>query len=381
MTGADAPHRGLTLSAYLQQMVSRGASDLFLRAGARPSFRIHGEVVRSDLPAPGDGTMDGFMSEVMTPVARDRFAGSPDLDVACAFPGVGRFRINLFLQQGRPALVARRIPPGEVPFDALNLPPVIKELADKRNGLILVVGPTGCGKSTTLAALVDAINATRADHIVTIEDPVEFIHGEIRSLIHQRQVGYDTGSFATALRHVVRQSPDVILIGEMRDTDTVQTALAAALTGHLILSTLHTTNAVQSVDRMLNYFEPSARGQAQADMASTLLGIVAMRLVPTADGRGRRPACEILLGTPTARRLIAEGEFVELYDLMKRSQDAGMCTLNQALVELCQDGSVDPATAVRYAPNPDEFRLNMEGMFTGIASIDLRTEPDEGDDR
>ncbi len=380
MTGAAEPPRPSPLGAYLQQMVSRGASDLFLRAGSRPSFRIHGDVVRSELPAPDAASMEAFMDEVMTPVARDRFRESPDLDVACAFPGVGRFRVNLFLQQGRPALVARRIPPGEVPFDSLNLPPVIKSLADKQNGMILVVGPTGCGKSTTLAALVHHINATRAEHIVTIEDPVEFVHGEIRSLIHQRQVGYDTGSFATALRHVVRQSPDVILIGEMRDSDTVQTALAAALTGHLILSTLHTTNAVQSVDRMLNYFDPNARGQAQADLAATLLGIVAMRLVPTADGQGRRPACEILLGTPTAKRLVAEGEFVELYDLMKRSQDVGMCTLNQALVELCQGGEVDPATAVRYAPNPDEFRLNMEGMFTGIASIDLRTQLDDAED-
>ncbi len=372
--------QGPPLSAFLQQMVARGASDLFLRAGSPPTFRIHGVITRSDLPAPDAAGMQAYLDQVMTPVARGRFEESPDLDIACSVAGVGRFRINLFLQQGQPGLVARRIPPGEVQFDALHLPPVIRELADRRAGLILVVGPTGCGKSTTLAALVHHINATRAEHIVTIEDPVEFVHREIRSLIHQRQVGYDTSSFATALRHVVRQSPDVILIGEMRDSDTVQTALAAALTGHLILSTLHTADAVQSVDRMLNYFEPSARGQAQMDLASTLLGIVAMRLVPTADGKGRRPACEILLGTPTSRRLIAEGEFVELYDLMKRTRDDGMCTMNQALVELCQAGEVEPSSAVRYAPNADEFRLNMEGMFTGIASIDLRTEPGEDED-
>ena len=370
---ADAPR----LSFYLTQMVDRDASDLFLRAGSPPAFRVHGDVVRSDLPAPDVATMRAYLDQVMTPVARTRFQQSPDLDIACTVRDVGRFRINLFLHQGQPGLVARQIPLGDVRFDDLRLPEAVRELANQRSGLILVVGPTGCGKSTTLASLVHHINTTRAAHIVTIEDPIEFVHTEAKALIHQRQVGYDTGSFAGALRHVVRQSPDVILIGEMRDTDTVQTALQAALTGHLILSTLHTTNVVQSVDRMLNYFDALARGQAQTDLAATLLGIVAMRLVPTRDGQGRHPACEVLLGTPTTRRLIAEGEFVELYDLMKRSRDAGMCTMNQALVDLCQAGDVDANAAVHYAPNPDEFRLNMEGMFTGIASIDLRTEPQE----
>jgi twitching motility protein PilT len=220
--------------------------------------------------------------------------------------------------------------------------------------------------------LVHHINSTRLAHIVTIEDPIEFVHEEIRSLIHQRQVGYDTESFATALRHVVRQSPDVILIGEMRDTDTMQTALSAALTGHLILSTLHTTNVVQSVDRILSYFPPDARAQTQTDLATTLVGIVSMRLLPKADGSGRIPAVEILLGTPTVRRLIKEGEFVEIYDFMKRSQDVGMCTLNQSLVELVRSGKVTEEEALPHAPNPEEFRLNIQGMFTGIDSIDLR---------
>jgi len=250
----------------------------------------------------------------------------------------------------------------------------VLKMANAQAGLILIVGPTGCGKSTTLASLIHHINATREAHIVTIEDPIEFVHEEIRSLIHQRQVGYDTESFSRALRHIVRQSPDVILIGEMRDSDTMQTALSAALTGHLIFSTLHTTNVVQSVDRILSYFPADARTQAQADLATTIIGIVSMRLLPKADGSGRIPAVEILLGTPTIRRLIKEGEFVEIYDVIKRSQDDGMRTLNQSLVELVQSGKVSEKEALPYAPNPEEFRLNIQGMFTGIDSIDLRTQ-------
>ena len=363
-----------SINFYLTRKVEMNASDLFLRAGSPPSFRVNGQIIRSSLPAPEAAHMQRYVSDLLTPLAAERFKKSPDIDVAHTIAGIGRFRVNLFAQQGQLALVARNVPLGNVEFDQLHLPEVIRGMADSRAGLILVVGPTGCGKSTTLASLVHHINTTRQDHIVTVEDPIEFVHEEQSSLIHQRQVGYDTATFASALRHVVRQSPDVILIGEMRDSDTVETAISAALTGHLILSTLHTTNAVQSVDRMLNYFPPEARGQAQVDLSTTLIGIVAMRLLPRADGQGRVPATEILLGTPTARRLIAEGEFVELYDLMKRSADAGMSTLNQSLVGLCQKGLVDQDMALHYAPNPDEFRLNMEGMFTGIDSIDLRTE-------
>jgi twitching motility protein PilT len=259
-----------------------------------------------------------------------------------------------------------------VEFETLSLPAGVLEMVNTQAGLILVVGPTGCGKSTTLAALIHHINATRDVHIVTIEDPIEFVHEEIHSLIHQRQVGYDTESFARALRHIVRQSPDVILIGEMRDSDTMQTALSAALTGHLILSTLHTTNAVQSIDRILNYFPAEARVQAKIDLAITLIGIVSMRLLRKTDGSGRIPAVEILLATPTIRRLIKEGEFVEIYDVIKRSQDYGMCSFNQSLIELVQSGQVTEKEALPYAPNPEEFMLNIQGMYTGIDSIDLR---------
>lgn len=361
-----------SLNAYLVKMLELGASDLFLRSSSPPAYRIHGKIQRTDLPAPSEEDMRTSFDKILTPVAKRRFDESPDIDIAYTLLGKGRFRVNLFMHQGRLGLAARSIPLGNVEFKTLNLPDVVLKMADAHAGLILIVGPTGCGKSTTLAALVHHINSTRLAHIVTIEDPIEFVHEEIRSLIHQRQVGYDTESFATALRHVVRQSPDVILIGEMRDIDTMQTALSAALTGHLILSTLHTTNVVQSVDRILSYFPPDARVQAQTDLATTLVGIVSMRLLPKADASGRIPAVEILLGTATVRRLIKEGEFVEIYDFMKRSQDVGMCTLNQSLVELVRSGKVTEEEALPHAPNPEEFRLNIQGMFTGIDSIDLR---------
>jgi twitching motility protein PilT len=361
-----------SINAYLVKMLELGASDLFLRPGTPPTYRVNGRITRTDFPTPSEKDMRTSLDKILTSVAKQRFDESPDIDIAYTMPGKGRFRINLFMHQGQLGLAARAIPIGRVEFKTLSLPAGVLEMVNTQAGLILVVGPTGCGKSTTLAALIHHINATRDVHIVTIEDPIEFVHEEIRSLIHQRQVGYDTESFARALRHIVRQSPDVILIGEMRDSDTMQTALSAALTGHLILSTLHTTNAVQSIDRILNYFPAEARAQAQVDLAITLIGIVSMRLLRKADGSGRIPAVEILLATPTIRRLIKEGEFVELYDVIKRSQDYGMCSFNQSLIELVQSGQVTEKEALPYAPNPEEFMLNIQGMYTGIDSIDLR---------
>jgi twitching motility protein PilT len=361
------------LDCYLLRMVEAGASDLFLHADDVPTLRVNGQLIESDLPPPGDAAMQSFLEVLLTPIARQRFETSPDVDVAYTIAGRGRFRINVFMQQGKLAIVARLIPVGAVEFDKLNLPRQVLDMASSRKGLVLVVGPTGCGKSTTLAALIHHINAHRREHIVTIEDPIEFVHEPIGCLIHQRQVGYDTESFATALRHVVRQSPDVILIGEMRDRDTMETALNAALTGHLVLSTMHTISVVQSIDRILNYFPGEMRGQIQADLATTLVGMVAMRLLPRKDGRGRIPAAEVLLGTSTMRRLITDGKFSDLYDAMKRGKERGMVTLNQSLVDLVGRGLVDVDDAMPHSPNPDEFKLNMQGMYTGVESIDMRT--------
>ncbi|MCG3180178.1 MAG: Twitching mobility protein [Phycisphaerae bacterium] len=369
------------LNVYLHGMVELGASDLFLMAGAEPAFRVDGALTRGRLPLLTDAQMAECFDELLTPMAAERFAASPDVDLAYTLPGVGRYRVNLFMTQGRRALVARAIPLGAVEFGRLNLPASILRMAEKQSGIILVVGPTGCGKSTTLAAMIHHLNVTAAEHIVTIEDPIEFVHEDIKSLVHQRQVGFDTKDFATALRHVVRQDPDTILIGEMRDRDTMETAINAALTGHLVLSTLHTASVAQSIDRMLNYFDPGARPQVQADLAVTLVGIAAMRLLPRKDGGGRVPAVEVLTATPTVRRILAEGAWAELYDVMKRGKADGMQTMNQSLLGLANAGLVDPAVALRESPNREELKLNLQGMFTGIDSIDLRTEKRKEDER
>lgn len=362
-------------------MIEARASDLFLRSGGAPAFRIQGQIVRTDLPVPTPENMQQFMDEFLTPIAKERFIATGDLDVSHLIPGLSRFRINLFRHEGQIGLVARAIPQGKLDIDELNLPRTILDMANAASGLIIVVGPTGCGKSTTMAAMINHINETRNGHIVTIEDPVEFVHEEKKCLIHHRQVGFDTKSFSIALRHVVRQNPDVILIGEMRDSETVKTALTAAFTGHLILTTLHTMSAVQSIDRILNFFSSDARLQARQDLANTLVGVISMRLLPMRHLNQRIPALEILRGTPTVKKLIMEGRLSDIYDIMKRNVDRGMCTFNQSLLRLSREHKIDPEAALRMSPNPDELKLNMQGMFTGVDSIDLRAGKRNEDDK
>ncbi len=365
--GPDLP----SLEGYLSLMATVKASDLFLRAGSSPAFRVNGRVVRTEWPVPKAEDFGRYVDQILTPVARERFNESPDIDAAFVLPGIGRFRINLFMQQGTLALAARHIPSGNVEFQKLGLPETVLEMSEARAGLILVTGPTGSGKSTTLASLIHRINQTRDGHIVTIEDPIEFVHDELRCLIHQRQVGYDTESFSKALRHVVRQSPDVILIGEMRDGETISTAMAAALTGHLVLSTLHTNSVIQSIERILGYFPAAARPQIQANLAATLVGIASMRLLPRMDGKGSVPAVEVLRATAAVRKNIADGNLTGLHESMSRAMDAGMTTLTRSLVRLCKKKLISFDVGVANAPNPDEFRLNMQGMFTGVDSINL----------
>jgi twitching motility protein PilT len=359
------------LEDLLQEMVDRGASDLFLKAGTRPAMRIDGEIVLTDY---GELTMDdtqNFALQLMTPEQAEYFARMWEMDLAVGVRGVGRFRVNIFRQRSSVGLVFRYISNPTFSFDELNLPPVIKTLAEKRRGLILVTGTTGSGKSTTLAAMINHINQTRRCHIVTIEDPIEFLHQDELAIINQREVGFDTKSFSDALKHIMRQAPDVILIGEMRDLETISTAIAAAQTGHLVLSTLHTIDAVQTVERIINYFPAYLHPQIRMELAFCLQGVICQRLLPLASGRGRIPAVEVMVSTPTIRKLLHEGKTLELPTHIEAGAHVGMQTFNQSLLQLYRMKKIRLEDALLYASSPDEFRLMVEGIASGVRAREM----------
>ena len=301
----------------------------------------------------------------------ENFFRTPHLDFAYTLDTGERFRVNLFRQQGHIGLVARWIRDADLTFTHLHLPPVVKELAELSRGLVIVTGATGSGKSTTLAAMIHHINQNFSRHIMTIEDPIEFIYKDERSIINQREVGYDTATFADALRHVVRQSPDVIMIGEMRDSDTMLTAISAAETGHLVLTTLHTSDVSHTLDRIVNYFPDYLKAQVRQELALSLEGILCMRLLRRQDGTGRIPALEILRSTSSAQKALLDGELWRLKELMQKGRDIGMQTFNQSLVDLYRQEIIPFEEGLRASTNPDEFKLNAQGMYTGTDSIDL----------
>jgi twitching motility protein PilT len=354
----------------LKDMASEKASDLFITAGKQPYLRKDTHIVKLDIPPYSTSEIDAFRQEVLLPESEKEFKNSGSFDAGITFKEGLRFRINFFLQQGLPGFVSRLVPSGDLSFNELMLPGIIAEFAEKPRGLILVVGAAGSGKSTTMAAMLNHINANFAKHIVTIEDPIEFVHTENRSLITQREVGADTKSFADALKHVVRESPDAIFIGEMRDIDTMKIAISAALTGHLVVSTLHTSNVVQSVERIINHFPDNLRSQAASDLALALEGIIAQRLVPRSDGKtGMVPAVEIMSATPLARHIISTRNFVELEDVIKRGYEEGMQTFSRALAEMCKSGVITVDDGAKIASNSDEFLLLVQGMESGIETF------------
>ncbi|HMX62828.1 MAG TPA: PilT/PilU family type 4a pilus ATPase, partial [Candidatus Sumerlaeota bacterium] len=292
------------LDDLLIEMVERGSSDLFLKAGVPPHIRVDGKIAALDYGELSlEETQDiayGMMNEEQI----EKFERVPEMDLALGVRGVGRFRVNLFRQRGSVAMVFRHISTPNFNFEDLHLPPAVKMLSERVRGLVLVTGTTGSGKSTTLAAMINHINRTRKCHIVTVEDPIEFLHQDREAIVSQREVGFDTKTFSDALRHVLRQAPDVILIGEMRDLETVQTAIAAAETGHLVLSTLHTIDAVQTVERIINFFPAYLHAQIRMEMALGLQGVISQRLLPRKRGLGRVPACEILVATPLIKKML-----------------------------------------------------------------------------
>ncbi len=352
----------------LRQLVAREGSDLHIKVGAPPLARINGELGplgQSDVDVDaGAGRVLGVSETeaALHSILRDErrlaeFHDESEVDFAYEIDGVGRFRVNAFRQRGVVSIVARAIPQAIRTIEDLALPPVISELADEERGIILLTGTTGSGKSTTLAAIINQINETRSCHVVTIEDPIEFLHRDKRSVINQREVGADTVSFNRALRRVLRQDPDVILVGEMRDEETVHTALSAAETGHLVLSTVHTVDAAESINRMLDFFPPHQHSQVRSMIAGTLKGVVSQRLVPAADG-GRVAACEVLRMTGRVRDLIVDASKTGgLGEVIADGGYYGMQTFDQALFAHVKSGRVTVEDAMRAASSPHDFKL------------------------
>ncbi len=356
---ADA-HTVFEIDAALHTLVEAGGSDLHLKAGAPPLMRVNGALG----PIPGEAELGAQDTErvldgiLPTDGHRAEFAGEHEVDFAYAIEGLARFRVNAFRQRGTVSLVMRAIPTKIKTVDELGLPPVVSDLAEEKRGIILLTGTTGSGKSTTLAAIIDHINRTRAEHVVTIEDPIEFLHRDKQSILNQREVGADTTSFSRALRRVLRQDPDVILIGEMRDEETVHTALSAAETGHLVLSTLHTIDAPETVNRIVDFFPPHQQQQARAMVAGTLKGIISQRLVPTPDRRGRVAVCEVLRMTGRAKDMILDPEQTgRLREVIAEGEFYGMQTFDQALLHHVQAGRVSMEDAMKVATSPHDFKL------------------------
>ena len=342
-----------------------GASDLHLKAGSPPVMRFGGELrPLADAPrlAPED-TLDMAFS-MMSNRQKQRFKECNEVDIAYGVSGLGRYRANIFQQRGTVGMVLRVIPDAVRPVSDLSLPPVIERIADEQRGLILVTGTTGSGKSTTLAAIIDRINQTRGGHVITIEDPIEFLHRDKKSFVTQREVDVDTRSFAEALRGALRQDPDVILVGEMRDHETIETALTAAETGHLVLSTLHTLDATETIRRIVSSFAPHMQKSVRIQLAGILRAVVSMRLVRSAEGAGRVPACEVMVSTGLIRDYIINEEKTSLVRdaIAAGTSQYGMQTFDQSLFSLHQAGLIPLEEALRGASNPDEFRLRVAGI-------------------
>jgi twitching motility protein PilT len=361
------------LHGALQHVIEAGASDLHLKVPAPAMVRRHGrlEPIPGCMPLSPDDT-EGVLYEMLTNEAKiQEFREENEVDFSFAVPELARFRVNAFRQRGSVSLVCRAIPHEVKSIDELALPQVVSELAQEERGIILVTGTTGSGKSTTMAAIIDQINAHEAKHIVTIEDPIEFLHPDKRSVVNQREVGQDTGSFKRALRRVLRQDPDVILVGEMRDEETVATALSAAETGHLVLSTLHTVDAPETVNRIIDFFPPHMHQQARAMLAGTLKGVVSQRLVRTADGEGRVATCEILRMTGRVRDMIMNpDETGRLPEVIAEGAYYGMQTFDQALLAHVAAGRVSMEDAMRAATHPHDFKLLLATGGQRSTSVD-----------
>jgi len=355
----------MELNDILGMAIKANASDVHLKVGLPPVYRIDGSL--RPLPKAPRLTPEDIRKmayAMMSEQQRERFERTNELDLAYGVAGMGRFRVNMFTQRGSISMILRTIPFNVQTLEELKLPAVIKKLTQEQRGLILVTGTTGSGKSTTLASMIDSINANRTAHVITIEDPIEFLHRDKKSIINQREVGVDTETFAAALKSALRQDPDVILVGEMRDFETIETALTAAETGHLVLSTLHTIDAQESINRIVGAFPPFQQRQIRLQLSSILKGVVSQRLVPCADGKGRVPAVEVMVSTARVRELIDDKEKTKmLRDTIQQGHDTyGMQTFDQSLMGLLKNGLITLDEALRQSSNPDDFKLKVSGI-------------------
>ncbi|MCH9801775.1 MAG: type IV pilus twitching motility protein PilT [Actinomycetia bacterium] len=346
----------MSLPEVLDAMMDAGASDLHLTIGTRPMIRVRGGLRElEEFPELDSGMVQRVMYAALTQGQRETFEENLELDFSYTLPGRGRFRVNLYKQREALGAAFRAIPFEIKPLEELGIPPAVREFAAKPRGFVLVTGPTGSGKSTTLASLIDFANETRDEHIMTVEDPIEFLHKHKKCLVNQREVGADTWSFGNALKHVLRQDPDIILVGEMRDLETIQVALTAAETGHLVFATLHTQDAAQTIDRMIDVFPPHQQQQVRQQLAGSLQGVVCQTLCKTRDGKGRAVATEVLVVTPAVRNLIREGKTHQIYSAMQAGAKHGMHTMDQHLAQLVQSGKISYETGVEKCHHLEDF--------------------------
>jgi twitching motility protein PilT len=362
--GGASAGSGFNFKTVLQQLVQRGASDLHLKVGRPPTLRLHGELTPLDMPALRPEDLKVLAEQLMTPRQVKEFTDNKECDFAIGVPGIGRFRCNVYQQRGSLCYAMRAIPYQARTLEELNLPKVLGDIALRPRGLVLVTGITGSGKSTALAAMIQHLNEQRHANVITIEDPIEFLHRDINCHINQREVGTDTATFAQALRRVLRQDPDVILIGEIRDLETLDTALQAADTGHLVFSTLHTTDATQTINRVLSFYPPHQQAEVRFSLASALQAVVSMRLVPRSDKPGRIPACEVLINTQTVRDQIRDmDKTLNIPDLIREGTvQYGMQSFDQSIMAWYTQGIISYESAVFFATSPSEFALRVQGV-------------------
>ena len=354
----------MNIKAVLESMITKGGSDLHLKAGLPPVVRVDGRLVHLDFDRPGPKDMEDIADQILTPSQKENFRKTREVDFAFGVAGLARFRANFYVQRGSIAMVFRHVPVEIKSLDELSLPETLKKLSLKQRGLIFVTGTVGSGKSTTLAAMVREINETANKNIITVEDPIEFLHHDIKSIVNQREIGTDTSSFHEALRHILRQDPDVILVGEIRDALTMEIALMAADTGHLVFSTLHTIDAMQTINRVISFFPPHQHQEIRYLLASTLQAVVAQRLIPLKEGKGRAPAVEVMVVTSAIREYIIDPEKAPLIQQAIREgvSSHGMQSFDQSLMKLLAEGKISMEEALKNSSNPHEFSLRLKGI-------------------